>query len=142
MLNPLDKVSEKLYYYIETRTSMTKRKSPLPEEFLPLSPAAFHILLSLGEGERHGYALKREMARRTDNALKPGPGTLYGAIQKLLDQGLIEESDERPDSHLDDERRRYYRITALGRGVAQAEAARMRALVELSEARFGLPGTV
>ena len=121
---------------------MTKRKLPMPEEFLPLSPAAFHILLSLGEGERHGYALKREMAKRTDNTLNPGPGTLYGAIQKLLDQGMIEESDERPDSHLDDERRRYYRITALGRSVAQAEAARMRALVELSEARFGLPGTV
>jgi DNA-binding PadR family transcriptional regulator len=120
---------------------MTKRKSPEPEEFLPLAPAAFHILLSLGEGERHGYALKREMARRTENALNPGPGTLYGTIQKLLDQGLIEESDERPDAHLDDERRRYYRITPQGRGVAQAEAARMRALVELSDERFGLAGT-
>lgn len=105
----------------------------------PLSPAFFHILLSLAEGERHGYALKREIAQRTGGSLKPGPGVLYGSINKMLELGLIEESDSRPDPHLDDERRRYYRITASGRKAAQAEAARMRELVRLAAARFGVP---
>jgi DNA-binding PadR family transcriptional regulator len=105
---------------------------------LPLPAAVFHILLSLGEGERHGYALKREIARRTDGQVTLGPGVLYGSIGKMLAQGLIEESDDRPDPHLDDERRRYYRITAFGRKVAQAEVARMRALVDLGSVRFKL----
>jgi DNA-binding PadR family transcriptional regulator len=105
----------------------------------PLSTAVFHILLSLGQGERHGYALKREISQRTGGRLKLGPGVLYGSINKMLELGLIEESDERPDPHLDDERRRYYRITAYGRKVAQAEAARMRDLVQLAAARFGVP---
>ena len=99
----------------------------------------FHILLSLGVGERHGYALKREISRRTGGKLSPGPGVLYGALNKMLEMGLIEESDARPDPHLDDERRRYYRITDYGRKVAQAEAARMRELVQLAAARFGVP---
>jgi DNA-binding PadR family transcriptional regulator len=105
----------------------------------PLSPAVFHILLSLGEGERHGYALKREIALRTGGKLNLGPGVLYGSINKMLELGLIEESDDRPDPHLDDERRRYYRITPYGRKVAQAEAARMRELVRLAGVRFGVP---
>jgi len=105
----------------------------------PISPVMFHILLSLGVGERHGYALKREIALRTDGKLRPGPGVLYGSISKMLELGLIEESDARPDRHLDDERRRYYRITQHGRKVAQAEAARMRELVEMAAARFGVP---
>ena len=103
----------------------------------PLSAAVFHILLSLGEGERHGYAIKREIAARTEGKLKLGPGVLYGSINKMLELGLIEESAERPDPHLDDERRRYYRITAYGRKVAQAEAVRMHELVQLAAARFG-----
>ena len=107
------------------------------DTLLPLSPAVFHILLSLGEGERHGYALKREIAKRTNGALKLGPGVLYGSINKMLDLGLIEESDERPDPHLDDERRRYYRITSLGRNAARAEAARMRELAEMAAVTFG-----
>ncbi len=106
-------------------------------DLTPLSPAFFHILLSLGEGERHGYALKREIARRTGGKLTPGPGVLYGSINKLLELGLIEESDERPDPHLDDERRRYYRITNYGREVARAEAARMRELANMAAATFG-----
>src|ERR1051326_3626982 len=109
------------------------------DNLIPLSPAVFHILLSLGEGERHGYALKREIAKRTNGKLKLGPGVLYGSISKMLDLGLIEESDERPDPHLDDERRRYYRITAYGRKVAQAEAARMRDLVAGGGGTFGGP---
>lgn len=110
-----------------------------PGELVPLSPSFFHILLSLGEGERHGYALKREIAHRTDGRLKLGPGMLYGSIKKMLELGLIEESADRPDAHLDDERRRYYRITNYGRKVAQAEAARMRELAQLAKATFGSP---
>lgn len=108
-----------------------------PETFLPLPAAMFHILLSLGEGERHGYALKREIAQRTNGKLKLGPGVLYGSINKMLELGLIEESDERPDAHLDDERRRYYRITTLGRQVARAEAARMQELADMAAITFG-----
>lgn len=107
------------------------------DALIPLSPAMFHILLSLGEGERHGYALKREIAKRTNGKLKLGPGVLYGSINKMLELGLIEESDERPDAHLDDERRRYYRITSFGRQVARAEAARMRQLAEMAAIAFG-----
>jgi DNA-binding PadR family transcriptional regulator len=116
---------------------MTKRSQFDAEALTPLAPAIFHILLSLADGERHGYALKREIAARTDGKITLGPGVLYGSIQKMLDRGLIEESDERPDPHLDDERRRYYRITTFGRKVAQVEAARMRQLVTLAAARFG-----
>lgn len=104
----------------------------------PLSPVMFHILLSLGAGERHGYAIKREIVARTDGKLKLGPGVLYGAIDKMVRSGLIEETGDRPDPHLDDERRRYYRITKLGRGAAQAEAARMRELVEQAAVTFGV----
>ncbi len=121
---------------------MSKKKRPPVELFLPLSPAAFHILLCLVEGERHGYALKRAIARRTDGKLNLGPGTLYGTIQKLLEAGLIEETAERPDAHLDDERRRYYRITELGYEVARAEAARMKTLAGIAESLLGLPETV
>jgi DNA-binding PadR family transcriptional regulator len=109
------------------------------DDLTPLSAAFFHILLSLGEGERHGYALKREISLRTGGKLKLGPGVLYGSINKMLELGLIEESDERPDPHLDDERRRYYRINSHGRKAARAEAARMRELVQLAAATFGAP---
>ncbi len=108
-------------------------------KFLPLSPLVFHILLSLSEAERHGYALKRDIARETGGTVNPGPGALYGTIAKLVEQGLIEESDERPDPHLDDERRRYYRITPLGRRVAQAEGVRMRELARKARNLLGLP---
>src|ERR1700719_3753042 len=109
------------------------------QALLPLPLPVFHMLLALSEGERHGYALKREIAQRTGGKLVLGPGVLYGSINKMLEQGLIEESDERPDPHLDDERRRYYGITQFGRLVAQAEAARMRELVKMADKRFGLP---
>jgi DNA-binding PadR family transcriptional regulator len=118
---------------------MLSKDQPVAVNLTPLSPAVFHILLSLAEGDRHGYALKREISLRTGGRLKLGPGVLYGSINKMLELGLIEESDERPDPHLDDERRRYYRITAFGRKVAQAEAARMRDLVQLAATRFGAP---
>jgi DNA-binding PadR family transcriptional regulator len=109
-----------------------------PADLLPLAPAVFHILLSLADGERHGYALKREIAQRTNGSLTLGAGVLYGSISKMLANGLIEESDDRPDPHLDDERRRYYKITTFGRKVAQAEASRMRELVDLASTRFKL----
>jgi DNA-binding PadR family transcriptional regulator len=118
---------------------MTTRNESSIQQLLPLSPTVFHMLVALSEGERHGYALKRELARRTGGKLNPGPGVLYGSINKMLEQGLIVESDERPEAHLDDERRRYYRITPFGRRVAQAEALRMRQLVRLAEQTLGLP---
>jgi DNA-binding PadR family transcriptional regulator len=119
---------------------MTKSTQSQIDSLLPLSPTIFHMLLALGEGERHGYALKREILHRTAGKLNLGSGALYGSINKMLEHGLIEESEERPDLHLDDERRRYYRITPLGKRVAQAEAVRMRQLVRLAEDRLGLPG--
>lgn len=112
---------------------MAKASQDGPGRFLPLSLPVFHMLLALTEGERHGYALKRAILQRTGGKLNLGSGALYGSIDKMLAAGFIEESDERPDLHLDDERRRYYRITALGRRVAEAEAIRLRELVRLAE---------
>jgi DNA-binding PadR family transcriptional regulator len=109
------------------------------DQLLPLSLPVFHMLLALTEGERHGYALKRAILQRTNGKLNLGSGALYGAINKMLEADLIEESDERPDPHLDDERRRYYRITALGHRVVQAEAVRLRDLVRLAESHLSLP---
>ncbi len=106
-----------------------------PEELLPLSPAAFHVLLALAEGERHGYGIIKDVESRTGGRVRMGPGTLYGAIKRMLDEGLIEESDERPDAALDDERRRYYRLTEFGRRVAAAEAERLLGLVKVARAK-------
>lgn len=106
-----------------------------PESHLPLTPAVFHTLLALADGERHGYAIMLEVAANTDGQLKMGPGTLYGTIKRMLDAKLIEESDERPDKHLDDERRRYYRMTGVGEKVLRAEAARYAELVQLARGK-------
>ena len=111
---------------------MANRNSDEVSRFLPLPLPVFHLLLALHDGERHGYALKREILKRTGGKLNLGSGALYGSISKMLDQGLIEETEERPDFHLDDERRRYYRITSLGRRVADAESARLRGLIALA----------
>src|SRR5258708_32757162 len=113
-------------------------KKPSPEEIqslLPLAPVVFEILLALAEGERHGYAIKREVALRTNGKYRLGPGTLYGAIKRMLLQGLIEESDVRPDAHLDDERRHYYRLTPLGTAAARAELDRMRDILLASSSK-------
>jgi len=118
---------------------MSSANSSDADRLPPLSPAYFHILLSLGAGERHGYAIKREVATRTNGALKLGPGVLYGSIAKLLELGLIEETEDRPDPHLDDERRRYYKITMLGRKVMRDEAARLSEMARLAAATFGKP---
>jgi len=95
-----------------------------PKDMLPLTPAVFHVLLALADGERHGYAVMQEVMAHTDGRIKMGPGTLYGTIKRLIEARLIEESDERPDPHLDDERRRYYRLSGLGERVVRAEAQR------------------
>jgi len=95
----------------------------------PLSRTAVHILLAIGPEERHGYAIMAEVARITNGTIRLGPGAIYTTIRRLLDDGLIEESDERPDAELDDQRRRYYRLTALGRAVAAAEVRRFESLV-------------
>ena len=105
------------------------------EERLPLTPAVFHILLALAEGERHGYAIMREVAEQSGGQMRLGPGTLYGSIRRMLEDGYIEESAARPDPALDDERRRYYRLTPYGRRVAEAEAARLQALTRTAAAR-------
>ena len=103
-----------------------------PESFLPLSAATFQVLLALVGGERHGYAIMKEVEERTDGALRLGPGTLYGTLKRLLDTGLVEEGSERADPEAGDERRRYYRLTKLGLAVARAEAKRLEALVRLA----------
>jgi len=95
-----------------------------PGELPPLTPAVFHVLLALADGERHGYAIMLEVAENTGGQIKMGPGTLYGTIKRLLEARMIEESDERPDADLDDERRRYYRLTGLGQRAVRAEALR------------------
>jgi DNA-binding PadR family transcriptional regulator len=106
-----------------------------PEDLLPLTPAVFHVLLALADGERHGYAIMQEVAEHTDGRMKMGPGTLYGTVKRLLEARLIEESDERPDPHLDDERRRYYRLTALGQRVVKAEAFRYAETAEVARGK-------
>ena len=98
----------------------------------PLTPAVFHILLALIEGEKHGYGIMQEVRASTDGKFTMGPGTLYGTIKRLLDAGLVEESDDRPDPNLSSERRRYYRITSRGRIVAKSEAERIHRLARSS----------
>jgi DNA-binding PadR family transcriptional regulator len=100
-----------------------------PNRTPPLSRTAVHVLLAIGPEERHGYAIMAEVARITGGAIRLGPGAIYTTIRRLLDDGLIAESDERPDPELDDQRRRYYRLTALGRTVAAAEVRRFETLV-------------
>jgi DNA-binding PadR family transcriptional regulator len=115
------------------------RKAQMPDELLPLTPAVFHILVVLSDGERHGYAIMRQVAEDTDGSLQLGPGTLYGCLKRMLSARLIEESDERPDPTLDDERRRYYRITDFGALTVRAEAQRLATAVTAARAKRLLP---
>jgi DNA-binding PadR family transcriptional regulator len=101
----------------------------------PLTPAAFQILLALVDGERHGYAIMREIADRTSGRFRLGPGTLYTTLPRLLEQGLIEEMEERPDPERDDTRRRYYRLTRRGHEAAAREAERLEELVRSARAK-------
>ena len=105
------------------------------EGFLPLPAATFHILLALADQDRHGYAIIQEVEARTSGDLRLSAGTLYRSVQRMLEQGLIIETRDRPEPELDDERRRYYRITPLGLNVAKAETRRMSELVRMARAR-------
>lgn len=112
---------------------MPRPDEPAPP--LPLLPAVFHIMLALADGERHGYAIKREVEFRTGGAISLGPGTLYGTLRRMLSEGLIAECGERPDPESRDVRRRYYRLTASGRRMAAAEARRLENLVRVARAK-------
>ena len=106
-----------------------------PEDWLPLTPAMFHILLALADKDRHGYDIMREVDERSEGQTRLGPGTLYGSIKRMLRDGWIEELDERPDPELDDERRRYYRLSKFGRRVMVAEAERLEKLVKSARSK-------
>jgi DNA-binding PadR family transcriptional regulator len=113
---------------------MTARKHEA-EPYLPLTPAMFHVLLALADGEKHGYAILKEVASRTEGRVRLSAGTLYGIIHRLNGEGMILESSKRPEIGLDDERRRYYRLTEFGRKVAVAEARRMEGIVAMARAK-------
>ncbi len=108
-----------------------------PPELLPLTPPVFHILLALADEERHGYGIMQDVARQTNDALQLSPGTLYGCLKRMLAAGLVEESEEREQ---DNERRRYYRMTALGRGTVRAEASRLAGAVSAARTKLVLAG--
>jgi DNA-binding PadR family transcriptional regulator len=110
-------------------------KAQPPKDLLPLTPPVFHILLALVDEERHGYGIMLDVARQTNDALQLGPGTLYGCLKRMLAAGLVEESEERPDPELDDQRRRYYRMTDLGQRVVRAEAQRLTNAVSAARAK-------
>jgi DNA-binding PadR family transcriptional regulator len=115
-------------------------RKPLADTFIPLSPVVFDILLALSDDERHGYGIMQEVARRSDGATRLRPGSLYRALARLVQEDLVEESDERPAPDLDDERRRYYRLTSLGQEVVAAEARRLAALLRAARAKKVLKG--
>jgi DNA-binding PadR family transcriptional regulator len=106
-----------------------------PSDLLPLTPAVLHILLALSAGEKHGYATMREVDELSNGAVRLGPGTLYRSIKRMLDDGLIEEAGERQDPALDDERRRYYRLTPFGAQTLAAETARLERLLSVARQR-------
>jgi DNA-binding PadR family transcriptional regulator len=115
------------------------KHQPDPEKLLPLTSSVFHILLALSDGDLHGYAIMQEVADHTAGQIKLGPGTLYGAIKRLLANGLIVEADQRPDPELDDERRRYYRLTNFGQQVLKAELQRISRMVSVAQQKRLLP---
>ncbi len=106
-----------------------------PEILLPLTPAVFHILLALADGDRHGYSIMQEIAAQTQERLHIGPTTLYRSIKHMLADGLVTEVDERPEPDLDDERRRYYRLTTFGSLVAQAEIQRLARAIAIAKSK-------
>lgn len=116
----------------------TQAPGSSPEAMLPLTPAVFHILLALADGEKHGYGIMKEVTQRTEGQMRMGPGTLYGSIGRMLASGLIEETGERPDPEMDDERRRYYHLTNFGLRVAQAESRRLDQLLRIAQTKHVL----
>ena len=111
-----------------------------PASFLPLTPALFHVLLSLADGDKHGYAILKDVDRRTEGKVALGASSLYAVLKRLLAEGLVEEAAERPDPALDDERRRYFRLTAFGRRAAVAELKRLEAVLAQGRAKRLLLG--
>jgi DNA-binding PadR family transcriptional regulator len=109
-----------------------------PDNLLPLTPAVFHIMLALADGEKHGYGIMQEVIHITNGEIRMGPGTLYGTIKRMIEAGFIEETAERSDPLLDDQqdqRRRYYRLTDLGNRVARAETLRLSTLLNVAQAK-------
>ena len=106
-----------------------------PEDFLPLKPDLFQILLALEDGDRHGYGLIKQVAKQTDGLIRLEPSPLYRRLRRLLEDGIVSEVDHRPAPNADDERRRYYRLTALGKAILAAEAARLVKLASSARIR-------
>jgi DNA-binding PadR family transcriptional regulator len=123
---------------MKTKDTLTTKQVE-PESMLPLRPSVFHILLALSDGDLHGYGIMQEVAEHTSGQIRLGPGTLYGAIKRLLIDGLIIEADERPDPQLDDERRRYYRLTDFGQRVLKAEVRRISNMVSVAQRKRLIP---
>jgi DNA-binding PadR family transcriptional regulator len=121
--------------YGDIRHSSRMGPEPDAESFLPLPASVMHIIVALANGDKHGYAIMRDIADVSDGVVRMGSGTLYGSIKRMLDQGLIEEAEQRPDPALDDERRRYYRLTQFGHRVGAAEHRRLSALVDAGRLR-------
>ena len=117
---------------------MTKRS---PDSLLPLTPGKFQVLIALADGEKHGYAIIKEVSRRTGGEISLSAATLYTIVRRFVQEGVIAESAERPDPALDDERRRYYRLTDFGRSVAHAEAIRMEKALGMARAKKLIPRT-
>ena len=117
----------------------SSRVAPTPDSLLPLKPVVFQVLLSLIDGERHGYALVQDIAERTSARIDLEPGNLYRILKSMMDEGVIEEAERRAAPDRDDERRRYYRITPFGRKVARAEAMRLEEIVAEARARNLIP---
>lgn len=111
-----------------------------PERLLPLTPAVLHILLALADGERHGYGIMKQVEADTEGRVRMGPGTLYGTIKRMLADRLVAESSERPDPALDDERRRYYALTDLGRAVLKAEVQRLAEVIRVARLKDVVEG--
>jgi len=110
-----------------------------PNELLPLTPSMFQVLIALADGEKHGYAIIKEVSRRTGGKMLLSAGTLYALIRRFVAEGVVQETAERPDPALDDERRRYYRLTEFGRAVARAEAERMETALEMARIKHLIP---
>lgn len=113
-----------------------------PEELIPLTPAVFNILLALADGEKHGYGIMLEVESNTNGQITMGPGTLYGSIKRMLKSSLIEECDERPDERMDDQRRKYYKLSGLGQRTLRLEAERLASQVQVARAKNLLSHTL
>jgi DNA-binding PadR family transcriptional regulator len=120
---------------------MKNDENPDAERFLPLKPNWFHILLSLANEEQHGYGIMQEVLERTGGKIRLWPATLYGTLERLLEEGVIAEANRRPPADEDDARRRYYRLTALGRRVLAAESIRLEDLVRVIRAKRRAAGS-